>query len=122
MYESNRNDKKLIKKYIKTNRTVASLYDLIEAENLMESRSKRPVRPNSWHRARIISKNGHVEHWLDNIKVLEYNRFSQMFKSLIKYSKYSIFEDFGRLNNGHILLQDHGNEVSFKNIKIRKLK
>jgi len=121
VYESNGNDKKLTKKYIKTNRTVASLYDLIEAENLMESRSKRPVRPNSWHRARIISKNGHVEHWLDNIKVLEYNRFSQMFKSLIKYSKYSIFEDFGRLNNGHILLQDHGNEVSFKNIKIRKL-
>ena len=93
VYESNGNDKKLTKKYVKTNRTVASLYDLIEAENLMESRSKRPVRPNSWHRARIISKNGHVEHWLDNIKVLEYNRFSQMFKSLIKYSKYSIFED-----------------------------
>ena len=111
----------MTKKYIKTNRTVASLYDLIEAENLMENRSKRPVRPNTWHRARIISKNGHVEHWLDNIKVLEYNRFSQMFKSLIKYSKYSKYEEFGRLKDGHILLQDHGDEVSFKNIKIRKL-
>lgn len=121
VYESNGKDQVLTKKYIKTNRTVASLYDLIEAENLMENRSKRPVRPNTWHRARIISKNGHVEHWLDNIKVLEYNRFSQMFKSLIKYSKYSKYEEFGRLNDGHILLQDHGDEVSFKNIKIRKL-
>ena len=112
----------MVKNYIKTNRTVGSLYDLIKAENLMENRSKRPVYPETWHRARIISIDGKVEHWLDNIKVLEYNRFSQVFKSLVEYSKYSKYKQFGQLNEGHILLQDHGDEVSFKNIKIRNLK
>ena len=105
---------------IKKNRTVGSLYDLIEAENLNEERSKRPVYPETWHRARIIVNNGHVEHWLDNIKLLEYDRFSQMFKALVEYSKYSKWENFGQLEYGHILLQDHGDKVSFKNIKIRE--
>ena len=50
--------------------------DLIEAKNLNEPRSKRPVKHDTWHRARIISNNGNVEHWLD-IKVLEYNRYSK---------------------------------------------
>ena len=122
VYEYDGKNKVMVKNYIKTNRTVASLYDLIKAENLMENRSKRPVYPETWHRARIISIDGKVEHWLDNIKVLEYNRFSQVFKSLVEYSKYSKYKQFGQLNEGHILLQDHGDEVSFKNIKIRNLK
>ena len=71
--------------------------------------------------SKIISNNGHVEHWLDNEKVLEYNRFSQVFRALIEYSKYSKWENFAQQKSGYILLQDHGNEVSFKNIKIREL-
>jgi hypothetical protein len=108
------------KEGFKKNRTVGSLYDLIEAENLNEERSKRPVYPETWHRARIIVNNGHVEHWLDNIKLLEYDRFSQVFKALVEYSKYSKWKNFGQSKTGHILLQDHGDEVSFKNIKIRE--
>ena len=100
----------------KRNRGVASLYDLIEAEKF----NHKSVSAGQWHRAKIISNNGHVEHWLDNEKVLEYNRFSQVFKALIQYSKYSKWENFGQLESGHILLQDHGDEVSFKNIKIRE--
>lgn len=111
----------MVKDYVKSNRTVGSLYDLIEAKNLNEPRSKRPVKHDTWHRARIISNNGNVEHWLDNIKVLEYNRYSQVFDALVQYSKYSIYEDFGKLKSGNILLQDHGDLVKFKNIKIRRL-
>ena len=106
----------LKKEDIKRNRGVASLYDLIESEKF----NHKSVSAGQWHRAKIISNNGHVEHWLDNEKVLEYNRFSQVFKALIQYSKYSKWENFGQLESGHILLQDHGDEVSFKNIKIRE--
>ena len=108
------------KKGVLGNRTVASLYDLITAENLQESRGKRNVRPNTWHRARIIVNGSNVEHWLDNIKMLEFNRHSQVFKSLVNYSKYQRWPEFGQAESGHILLQDHGDEVSFKNIKIRE--
>ena len=121
VYELNSEKEYLVKDYVKSNRTVGSLYDLIEAKNLNEPRSKRPVKHDTWHRARIISNNGNVEHWLDNIKVLEYNRYSQVFDALIQYSKYSIYEDFGKLKSGSILLQDHGDLVKFKNIKIRRL-
>ena len=121
VYELSSDKESLVKDYIKSNRTVGSLYDLIEAKNLNEPRSKRPVRHDTWHRARIISKNGNIEHWLDNIKVLEYNRYSQVFDALVQYSKYSKYEDFGKLESGNILLQDHGDLVKYKNIKIRPI-
>ena len=106
------------KEDVKKNRGVASLYDLIEAKKL----NWKDVSPGAWHRAKIISNNGNVEHWLDNEKVLEYNRFSQVFRALVEYSKYSKWENFAQQKSGHILLQDHGDEVSFKNIKIREYK
>jgi hypothetical protein len=102
------------------NRTVGSLYDLITAKNLQESRGKRDVKPGTWHRARIMVDGSDVEHWLDNIKMLEFNRHSQMFNALINYSKYKVWEGFGQAGSGHILLQDHGDEVWFKNIKVRQ--
>ena len=67
-------------------------------------------------------KGGHVEHWINNIKVVEYNRFSQTFKNLIKKSKYSKHQGFGVGLSGRILLQDHSpGDIKFKNIKIREL-
>jgi len=96
-------------------RTLASLYDLIRAEN------KLVFPPGQWNRARIVSKGMHIEHWLNGIKVLEYEKNTPAFRELVMESKYKIWPGFGEAPSGHILLQDHGNEVSFKNIKIREL-
>ncbi len=72
------------------NRTTGSLYDLIAAENLSEGTSeKRMNPPGKWNKLRIVSNNGHVEHWLNNLKMVEYDRHSQIFRNLIAKSKYS---------------------------------
>lgn len=102
------------------NRTVGSLYDLIRAENNGSSRGKNFKGVGKWNNARILVKGGHVEHWLNQIKVVEFDRFSQLFAALVEKSKYEKWDNFGRLSEGLILLQDHGDEVSFKNIKIRE--
>ncbi len=101
------------------NRTAGSLYDLITAEVLDTPRNKE-VRIGDWNRGRIVVKGGHVEHWLNGYKVVEYDRFSQMFRALVAYSKYKDWENFGRWPAGPILLQDHGDLVSFRSIKIRE--
>lgn len=102
------------------NRTVGSLYDLIRAENTDNSRGKNFKGVDKWNNARIVVKGGHVEHWLNQIKVVKFDRFSQMFKALVEKSKYEKWENFGRISEGLILLQDHGDEVSFKSIKVRE--
>jgi 3-keto-disaccharide hydrolase len=106
---------------VKGNRTVASLYDLITAGNLnTPGRSKQFKGVGQWNQARIVSRNGVVEHWLNGEKAVEYDRYSQMFKALVAYSKYQKWEDFGQWPEGHILLQDHGDTVHFRSIKVRE--
>ncbi len=97
-------------------RTIASLYDLIKAD------SNKHVNPiGEWNTAHIISEDNHVEHWLNGIKVLEYERKSDDYKKIVSESKYAKWPKFGESDKGHILLQDHGDRVSFKNIKIRAI-
>ncbi|MEO0900001.1 MAG: DUF1080 domain-containing protein [Bacteroidota bacterium] len=109
------------KKGIRGNRTVGSLYDLITATNLsVQGRGKQFKGVGKWNKARIVSKDGKVEHWLNNEKVVEYDRYSQIFEALVNYSKYKDWESFGRWSEGLILLQDHGDKVSFRSIKIRE--
>lgn len=103
------------------NRTLGSLYDLIPAENYSaEGRAKQFKGIGNWNQARIVVRDGHVEHWLNNEKVVEYDRLSQAFRALVAYSKYRVWPEFGQWPEGRILLQDHGDEVSFRSIKIRE--
>ncbi len=102
-------------------RTVASLYDLIPAGNLSEpGNNNKRVNHDSWNRARIVVRGGKVQHWLNNVLVVEFDRWSQAFAALVQKSKYKDWPNFGQIPSGHILLQDHGNTVEFKNIKIRE--
>ncbi len=108
-------------KGVNGNRTLASLYDLIPAKGLtVEGRSKQFKGIGAWNRARIVSKNGFVEHWMNGEKVLSYNRFSSEFQSLVSESKFAKWPNYGQLDKGHIVLQDHGDTVHFRNIKIRE--
>ena len=75
----------------------------------------------NWNRAKIVSKDNYVAHYLNGIKVVEYTRGTQMWRALVAYSKYAGWPDFGELPEGNILLQDHGDQVYFKNIKIKTL-
>jgi hypothetical protein len=117
------------------NRTTASLYDLIPAHK------NKPVnKPGEWNHARLVVKDtridewprgnnyetsefkgAKVEHWLNYRKVLEYDRGTQSFYALVARSKYNVWENFGSWQSGRLLLQDHGDEVHFRSIKVRKL-
>ena len=80
------------------------------------------VKPvGEWNSVRLVVNGNHVEHWLNGVKVVEYDRGTQMFRALVNNSKYQDMPGFGERERGPILLQDHGNAVSFRSIKIRSL-
>ena len=74
-----------------------------------------------WNTARLIVNGNHVEHWLNGFKLLEYELGSRDWDSKVKGSKFAPHARFGKNAEGHIGLQDHGNVVAFRNIKIRAL-
>ncbi len=103
------------KKGVDGNRQAGSLYDLIPL-------STPAVNPaGEWNTARLIVKNGKVEHWLNGKKVVEYELGTPAWDAMIQESKFATMPGFGAEKTGHIALQDHGDPVWFKNIKIRPL-
>lgn len=105
------------KKGINGNRTAGSLYDLIPAKQ------DKPIKPvGEWNQVRLLKRGAHIEHWLNGQKALEFEQGSAELKTLIAGSKFKNRVGFGEAKKGHILLQDHGNVVWYRNIKIRELK
>lgn len=96
------------------NRTLASLYDLIPAQ-----KSNVPFAVDAWQKAMITVRGRNVEHFLNGVRVVAYERGGDEFRKLVAESKYKIYPGFGEAEKGRILLQDHGDRVSFRNIKIR---
>jgi hypothetical protein len=97
------------------NRTAGALYDLIAPG----THAARPV--GEWNEARLVVKGRHVEHWLNGQRIVQFEIGSPEMKALIAKSKYKDIQGFGEATSGHILLQDHGDEVWFRNLKIRAL-
>jgi hypothetical protein len=79
----------------------------------------KPV--GEWNEVRLVLKGPHVEHWMNGVKLLEYELWSEDWEKRVQASKFAKMPGYGRSKRGSIVLQDHGNPVSFRNIKIRPL-
>ncbi len=92
-----------------------ALYDLVAPS----AAAARPV--GEWNTARIRVKDGHITHWLNGQKVVESPYGDDAWRKMVAGSKFKDMPLFGKASSGHIALQDHGDQVWYRNIKIRKL-
>jgi hypothetical protein len=74
-----------------------------------------------WNQSKVIFRGTHGEHWLNGQKVVEFDLGTARMDSLLAASKYKAIPGFGAKRRGHIVLQDHGDEVYFRGIKVRPL-
>ena len=94
---------------------IADLYDILPATGA-------ELKPfDEWNSSRIVSNGSLCEHWLNGVKVLEYERGGEEFRAAIAKSKFKDRENFGELDAGHIMLQDHGGGAKYRNVKIKEL-
>ncbi|MBR9919644.1 MAG: DUF1080 domain-containing protein [Bacteroidetes bacterium] len=93
----------------------ADLYDLIACEY------EAVLPAGSWNKVRLIKRGPHVEHWLNGRKLVEYEMATPEWEKMLTNSKWKDYPDFGQYLKGHIALQDHSDQVWFRNIKIKPL-
>ena len=98
------------------NKMVAANYDMYEPVS-----TKKPNAHMEWNKVRLVYNNGHVEHWLNGEKVLEFNEASEDWKERKSNSKWRNSPQWGASKSGHISLQDHGDEIYFRSIRIKEL-
>jgi hypothetical protein len=92
-----------------------ALYDLITPEN----KQLKPV--GEWNHSAIVFRGSHGEHWLNGIKVVEYELGSARLDSALAASKFKSMPWYAQRRTGHIVLQDHGDDVWIRNVKIREI-
>lgn len=111
-------DDKLAEDNKQENHLTGSFYDVLPPD----AATKKVHEPGQWNTVRIVAKGRHVEHWLNGVKILEFTRGSPAFTEAVAGSKFSkAVPAFGTIDKGHILLQEHGHAVLFRNIKINAL-
>ena len=92
-----------------------ALYDLIPPNS-----SKVLARVGDWNKSAVVFRGNHGEHWLNGSKVVEFDLGTPLMESLLARSKYRSIKDFAQRRAGHIVLQNHVDEVFFRNIRIRR--
>ena len=81
---------------------------------------KTNLQPGNYNHTRLIVDEGRVQHWLNDVLVVDYQLWTEEWDQLKKSGKWKDYPDYGKYGVGHIELQDHGNKIHFRNIKIRR--
>jgi len=98
------------------NRTAGSLYDMLPPS---DKSAHKPA--GEWNKAKLVIKGGKAEHYLNGKKIVEYPTSGPEWDKMVEGSKFKGWEGFGKYQKGHLALQDHGDQVWYKNIRIREL-